>query len=217
MQIRATTRYRNDRMLRRRKELGLSQPKYAEFLGVSFGYLGPIERLNLQGTPVTPGFLEAVRSIADDLECDAQDIWPDWLTALKVVDDVRTAKMSETVLEAALYRSQRQLEWAKPPDELLSAGVRYGGVWAVVTQHVTARQLGVLQARLADPPETFVDIGERLGLTGESIRRILLNTLRRLREPWIIKRIRSVLKAAGGEVEHQWAQAVGRGAEGLDL
>ncbi len=185
MQIRATTRYRNDRMLRRRKELGLSQKKYAEFLGVPWYVLIDVEKLHRRQA-ITHDFLAHVVVIAQDLGCEAADVWPEWLAEFRVVDSVRIANLDRQALEAHAQRAQRVLDLTAPPEDLVIKEECWKRLRQVVKGCLSVRQADILWSRLTEPPEPFASIGQRWDIGRSCAHQIFNQAMRRLRQPQII-------------------------------
>ena len=181
--LRIEMRIRNNALIRRREELGMSPAQLAESSGVGYGdYLDyesmkkiPVyaeNRLNLKMGRV--GWRESAQRLAKFHGVSPSTLWPDEVLQVRVTRAVVEADASDL---GALLGAPPQMQL---DDKLFSDERRE--ILARAVGGLTAKEAMVIRARFGESPETLEEIGARIGVQGERIRQIEAKALRKLRD-----------------------------------
>jgi DNA-binding XRE family transcriptional regulator len=199
MEVRATIRLRNNKMLEKRKGLGLSQPELAEHCGVPKRAVMELEKFNYR---CYPGLLiEYAVMIAKTLEVDLDDILPEnalgealpekmqsvatienekFIEGLRsdrfLIDSPESIAIKKEIKEGTLAEIRRVV---KGREELRGkySGYRGGAI--------TDRDLDILKHRFGldgAPFMTLQDLGKKYGFTRERIWQIECRLVRELQK-----------------------------------
>lgn len=112
MKIRATTKYRNDVVIKRREKLKMSQRDYAQFLSVPVRHIEAIE--SMSGVKVPKDnytFTKSVSEVSVDVGVAEEEIWPNELYGSDFnTTSIRVADVSPKELECELKHRMQQIE-----------------------------------------------------------------------------------------------------------
>jgi len=172
--FRATVRIRNNRLIRAREVLGLTQAAAARAIGIEAGVLSAFECLSKSARAKRGGWLPTAAQIAAYYSHTCEHLWPD------EVEEVHTTTLS-IEMEAAQLRQLGSTGPAlleAPQEALMERAELLAAVESALggLDERTAR----LVRRWADDA-TFVDLATEEGLSLERVRQIVLRGLHRLR------------------------------------
>lgn len=192
-------RLRNNRLLARRKELGVSQECLAGMVGMSLQGYGSLETMrdsplqthNQNGHLTRPRWKPRVRKLADFYECEPEDLFPSF--ALSGKPAVLSVERNEDELGLLVGEaSEKMLE--SPEDAISAREVR--DQLKVAMSRLSPREQAVLSKRFGlegDAAMSMDDIGAELRLSRERIRQIEAKALGRLRNPNRFKELHSAV------------------------
>jgi len=181
MLIRATTRYRNELILKRRKQLEMNQKKYATFLDIPFHSLQIIESLRWPKNMKSHGanmHIKHVGSIAADIGCAVEDIFPDWLKKQNVENSV---KIGNIEFKQLTKDHVNLLEYENKNKRI---GYDIERLHKIINLRLNNREKQVIEMRfgLIDGADyTLREVGQKINTTVERVRQIENTAIRKLR------------------------------------
>lgn len=220
-ELSVTVRLRNNRLLERRKRLGLTQKDLAYAANVSFTAYMELELLKRSPLNEEGEWTEYANGLASFYEIPCEELFPD--SVLRVVSPVQT-RLLDTHELPELGSGRVYGELPPSPEEALEQKELVEGIEDALLL-LNPREQEVIRRRFGfdDEAETLRDIGETLPrlprnlearkrklkkpfrekrkkknkvpLHAEAVRAVEARALRRLRHPSIAKHI---LKAGGG-------------------
>ena len=164
--FRIKVRVYNNRLVRAREEMGLSQTEAARQMGVSNGILCDFETLRRRAWSEVDGWIPSALRVAEFYGYSPEYLWP---------EEIEAVRKNAFALELAAEDVAQLLS----PDEHMSRkelGVFMGQAHGLLTQ----RERSVLQATLVEE-RTLADTGTDYSLSQERIRQIRDKALRKLR------------------------------------
>lgn len=168
---------RNNRLIRAREELGLSSPKAAVAIGVSYGTLNALE--SLKGSPWNKhmdDWSPSALKIAAYYGYSPEELWPD------IIKEVRATK---ALLEVATPALSLSADASTVNKELREAVAKR-------LHQLTPRYQQVLAMRFGfdgGDGKTIAEVADHLKLSRERTRQIELKALRHLQHPAIAKQL----------------------------
>jgi len=178
MEIRATLRLRNNKLIEARKDRGLSQIELADLIAAPIRHIAALEGLQFQD------FLEATaHKICAELELPIDDVFPHELKGTSISSTShRVANIEDNrLLLSARYKERMQLP---SPDEAILATDDAEQLRQAM-KRLDGRHEYILRMRYGlddDDPMTLIDISKRLSITIERARQIIVRAHHELRE-----------------------------------
>lgn len=172
MQIRATLRVRNAKMLEARESVGLTQKNVAEACGVPLWCVGDMESMNFANQRVR----ESVAAVAGFLDIPASDIMPEELAGVdSCMDAVRTCDIEPSRLVAIAHTKRIELANDIDPTDELSRKTVVNDLMRCLTE----RERSIVKCRFYGGL-TLAETGKIHGVTQERIRNLESRAIRKL-------------------------------------
>jgi len=204
--FRVEVRVRNNRLIRLREDLGLTQAGMASALGVSKAYYGRYE--TMRSSPLTRRgeWREFPRRIADFHGLEPAYIWPECV--LRVTTPVATRELDEMEVLAL-----------QPAQERLAIEGETQGIMRRLLATLTRQEQEVFSRRFGfrgHDEKTLRETGDDLGLSPQRVRQIEYGALRRVSNPLYSKLLRPLYDEnprplSVEEAESAWAWLAGSG------
>ena len=178
-EIRIEARARNNRLIKLREEVGLTQHEAASRIGLHQASLGKLE--NLKDSPLRKGkdqLREAATRIAEYYGVSAAYIWP---------EAIRNMTASNIVCEVSAEHALQWDSWEQQQPELgQEAAERQQVVVDVLNDTLTEQQRDVIVKRFGlsgNQPMSLEGVAKGYGVTKERIRQIETKAIVKLRHP----------------------------------
>jgi transcriptional regulator with XRE-family HTH domain len=196
-----TLKLRNNHLVERRERLGLSAPKFADAVGVSYGCYLDYENMKAQPFhPQTGQVNRSAQKIADYLGETIPVLWPEAVRVVKQYKIERTISASEMSLLIGQSTQRRALllEDVVYRRELATMTLQAVDKLNPREKHVIERRFGLT----GEGSETYEEIGKnmlgpggvgRVSVKRERVRQIEAMALRKLRHYSKSKKIRDAL------------------------
>lgn len=186
LEIKATVRFRNNKMIHARKLLGLSQINAAKFSGVQL-----LNVINLEMLRYPQNLsINKIEALADLLNLKSEDIYPESLRGTSLVnskEEIKTVSIGN-LLEYTPSQEQRLL--SASPMEVAENSDMVEKIERTL-MHLKKNERAVLMARFGlagEKEQTLSQIGKRLYVTKERVRQIELQGIKRLKY-YLVKEI----------------------------
>lgn len=168
-------RARNNHLVTRREELGLSAPQVAVEIGLSYTRYYALESLRQSPISKQGGWLPAAQKIADFHRTDCASLWPEQIRHVRFS---KTVEWQMDVEELPIGLQRKML----PPSQLYDDREREEVV-AQVLSELPKREAEVLRRRfgLDGDKETMEQIGDDFGISRTRVQHIEQRALMRLR------------------------------------
>ena len=164
MKIRIKTSFKNNIIFKRRKLLQMGQIEYSKFLNISVSYLQIIENLS-EHKRATDGFINAIKIIALDCDCNEEDIWPEWLYFTGEKKDIKEIEVTVDQFYIEQKKSDA-IEIFDKRKNILNRAIKY----------LPERSQEIIKMRYGfkpyEKPHTLEEIAKKLNYTRERIRQI---------------------------------------------
>lgn len=190
MDLRATLRLRNDKMIAARERLGLSQKQVAELAGVHVCIIGSLESLRF--ADVFGNSAQKASRVAGVLELEPEDVMPAELVG-KSIQTEHVRRFSAPV--ASLLPEYNRFNLPSPSDAA-AEGELSDSVDRVL-RTLTNREREILKVRfgfgLDGETMSLEAIAKTFGITRERVRQIEAKAIRKLQHPARAKLLESFL------------------------
>jgi DNA-directed RNA polymerase sigma subunit (sigma70/sigma32) len=167
----------------------MNQHEYADFVGTS---ITQIQRIEMLMGASSPAFLVAVDKVAMDIGVSREEVWPDWLNLVKVVNDVRVANMSQRQIEEHLERGTKAITHEVDIDIMDS---ELKDKMRQILKDLTSREREILKLRYGigeDRTYTLKEVGRKFNVTYDRVRQIEAKALRKLQHPCRSNKLKGV-------------------------
>lgn len=174
---------RNNLIVRRMKALGIkSQLELAKRAGLSYVTVSELIRMRRRPVSTLTGeWLDAAFALSSALHVEPEDLWTEKQRGIVLESNSREVGMSEeTVMQLA---SGAQLEYNVLASKMLTEAM----------ETLSPREHDILHRRFFDG-ETLKEIGDRQGVTVESIRRVERRALRKMKHPSRSRPLRNLIE-----------------------
>lgn len=180
-EFRLQIRIKNNLLVKRREELGLSLVDASEGIGISMGTLLNYE--NLKTCPLSrkgdgSGYKGAALKIADFYKCVPEDLWPDTVRRVeknRIEREVSAAQVGHLSGASTVYASL-------PPDELCELK-EAAGILEKVMDQLNPREKDMVMRHYGMgeyDEQTLEGIGKIYGVNRERVRQIILKACRKM-------------------------------------
>jgi len=187
-EIRIVARAKNNRLVKLREELGMSQMQVAKAMQTQPGSLGCLE--NMKDSPLRKDGVEwrpLAKKIASFYGVSRDYIWP---------ESVRSITAKEMIMEVNASNVLQWDSWIDDQPALLSEDHEREHVVVGALGRLKDRERRIIERRFGigtSEPATYKDIATEEGVSTERIRQIEAKALGRLRHPGVAKRLRPYL------------------------
>lgn len=181
-ELRVTLRVRNNRLVQRREELGMSQVDFAERVGLSNGLYCQMECLRYRPVDDKGEWKSTARAVAEFHGLPADELWPEAVCA--IIEPVQTREFDTGELRHVLAASSSRLLEAAP-DEALEQTETVAQINKVVGTLTEREQLVLRQSFGLDGQEEAPrpKIAASLKVCRSRLAQIENKAVRRLRRP----------------------------------
>ena len=163
-------RLKNNRLVERRRALGMSQSELALAAGLSLQVYGGLETFRTSPVNSSGRWSSPAQALANFHVIEPEELWPE---GLRSVARARTEKaVSIGELDRLLARRENREDFGLPERSEVQR--------MCVRAHLTPREVEVVRKRFVDE-ETLEEIAGPLGVTYECVRQIEREALNRLR------------------------------------
>ena len=165
---------RNNRLLSRRKKMGLNQADFAKYAGIPLRAYQLLEGMRTAPHTKSGAWKPVALDLAKFHCCEPEELWPESLKLIQKPRMVKEVSPEQLMLLPDVNYENRALK-----QELIST----------MKQKLTAKQNNVVVRHLVRE-ETLTDIAQQMGLSRSRVDQILQAALRRLRAPRNSHRLR---------------------------
>jgi DNA-binding XRE family transcriptional regulator len=191
-EFRVLVKVRNNRLIQRREELGLSAPRLAEKMGVNYHSYVQLE--SMKDSPLdSAGEWRAIAvTIAEFHAVSLDELFPEAVQQIRQASAMRLMDGGEL---AALASGEFRQTEALMPDEIVARKQLVESTREALDK-LSPRKAKAMKLRFGfngNEPATIRTVGNQLGgICVERSRQIIEDGLRRLRHPSISKQLRDV-------------------------
>lgn len=178
-ELEVTIKVRNNRLKRRREELGLSAPAFAEAAGISYHTYIALESLRLSPVTADGEWREPVHKIADYHGLSADELFPPVVLAVKQPKVTRELSGPEVGGFLSAYQQRAAL----PPSAEMESAQRKETAHRMLAL-LSDREREIIRLRFGVDGTDGLDlagVGEKLGVSRERVRQIEIKALRKIR------------------------------------
>lgn len=180
-----TMRLKNNRLKQRREELGMSQKRFAEAVGITHGTYNAFENMRMSPLTARGDWSETACKLASFHGLTVGDLFP---------AAVLSVQRSQAVRKLSADEARALCSVAVEPDDRLESDQRRTVVTKAL-QRLTSREAEVVRRRfgLGCAESTLQEIADGQGCGKERIRQIEMKALHELRQGEALRDLRTIV------------------------